>query len=178
MTPELLEVYNFAKNAHENQYRHAEVPYITHCIHVCDIVENFRNVEDFDLIVAQKIALLHDTIEDTNVSYNDVKNKFGKAVADGVLALTKNYNLDKILRLKDSLERSIKTSKETVIVKLADRADNIKIINPNWSKEKAISYLEDSKIIYSTLSPYAKNLIPFLNKSLSHYENLIKKYYK
>jgi GTP diphosphokinase / guanosine-3',5'-bis(diphosphate) 3'-diphosphatase len=51
-------------------------------------------------------ALFHDSIEDTNTSYNDIKNDFGKEVADGVLALTKNFDLPtKSEQMKDSLQR-------------------------------------------------------------------------
>lgn len=177
MTSDLIDVYNYAKMAHAKQTRHAEVPYITHCVNVCNIVENFSKKEKFNLKLAQKIALLHDTIEDTYVTYEDINKNFGKDVADGVMALTKNYNLDKHMRLIDSLNRAIKTSKEAVIVKLADRAHNIQKINPNWDKEKAYSYLDDSKVLYATLSPYAKNLKSFLDKSILNYETLINKYY-
>ncbi len=69
-----------------------------------------------------KCAILHDTIEDTKLTIKEVENRFGKNIADGVLALTKNEQdttvKDKML---DSLARIKKQPKEVWVVKMADR---------------------------------------------------------
>jgi (p)ppGpp synthase/HD superfamily hydrolase len=65
----------------------------------------------FNGTYAVQCALLHDVIEDTEVSYEQLHDEFGKAVADGVLALTKNKTSDKYSAMKDSIERIKKQSR-------------------------------------------------------------------
>lgn len=147
----------FSSIAHKNQeMMEPDVPYITHVISVAgNVLEAYYNgKEKFDLNLALKIALLHDTIEDTSITYDDVNINFGKEVADGVLALTKDSSLPKEIQLKNSIERIILSSKEAAIVKLADRINNL-MIKPNcWSNEKWNNYLEESKFIYENLKKY------------------------
>ena len=79
---------------------------------------------------------------------------FGKDVADGVLALTKNENLPKEDRMRDSLERLLKQPKQVQIVKLADRITNLQAPPHYWTKEKIVNYayLEYSAILKSSRS--------------------------
>ena len=104
--------------------------------------------------------MLHDTIEDTNVTYEMIENKFGKSIADGVSALTKNDSLDKSIKMMDSIERIKTNRKEVAIVKLADRVYNLRCAPKGWSKEKQIAYVEEGKVIYDELG--------FANKYLSN----------
>jgi len=82
MTDEALA---FAKKAHEGQVRkYTGEPYVTHCIAVSEAVA--AHVDDEDAIVA---ALLHDTVEDTDVTLEEIVEKFGERVAEYVWYLTK-----------------------------------------------------------------------------------------
>jgi len=85
------------------------------------------------------------------VTYNDLESTFGKEIADGVQALTKNKKLPKEARLKDSLNRIIQQPKEIWMVKMADRITNLQQPPTHWSKEKIKNYYEEAVLIHSTL---------------------------
>ena len=163
MIKDLEEVLMFASIAHEGQKMfEPKVAYVTHIVGVAsNVLEAYENGEDdFDLDYALKVALLHDTVEDTNVTYEMIENKFGKSIADGVSALTKNDSLDKSIKMMDSIERIKANRKEVAIVKLADRVYNLRCVPKGWSKEKQIAYVEEGKVIYDELG--------FANKYLSN----------
>ena len=80
----LTKAYNFALNAHKNQKRDAGEPYIIHPVAVADILTELKL--DSATITT---GLLHDTIEDTKVTYDSVKKEFGQEVADLVEGVTK-----------------------------------------------------------------------------------------
>ena len=97
-------------------------------------------------------ALLHDTLEDTKVTYDELLSTFGKAVADGVLALTKNESLaTKQEQMIDSLNRIKMQPMEVWMVKLADRITNLSAPPFYWTKEKKISYREEALLIHKEL---------------------------
>jgi (p)ppGpp synthase/HD superfamily hydrolase len=107
--------------------------------------------------LAVQCALLHDVVEDTGVSYEDVKDGFGTAVADGVLALTKNSNLPKDQQMADSLHRIRQQPAEIWLVKLADRITNLAEPPHTWSREKKERYRQEASQIHAALheaSPY------------------------
>ena len=66
-------------------------------------INSNRGDWDWDLLVCS--AILHDTLEDTNATYEEIEEEFGKSIADGVLALTKNNILPKDEKMKDSVKR-------------------------------------------------------------------------
>lgn len=161
----------FAINAHKNQKMMypKDMPYSAHIFGVCASAVNYcvneKNI-DWDLLV--QVALLHDCIEDTSVTYEDIKSKFGVAVADGVLALSKSKNLAKDA-IKDSVLRIKQQPREIAIVKMADRLFNIRDRVPVWNKEKQEYYLEDAKFILDNLSYASKTLSEALSLAIENY---------
>lgn len=116
----------FAEEAHEGQFRkYTNEPYIVHPKRVAQKVYLYKN-STLDMLYA---AYLHDTIEDCGVSYDTLKDKFCKSVADLVLELTNPSKKFPELVRKDrkSLDvRHLKTiSKEAKIIKFFDRIDNL-----------------------------------------------------
>jgi (p)ppGpp synthase/HD superfamily hydrolase len=108
--------------------------------------------EAIDADLAIKCAILHDTIEDTELKYDAVKNEFGEAVADGVLALTKNEKLEsKAAMTSDSLQRIKGQPKAVWAVKLADRIINLSPPPFHWTTEKRLKYFEEAKLIHREL---------------------------
>jgi guanosine-3',5'-bis(diphosphate) 3'-pyrophosphohydrolase len=95
---------------------------------------------NFNLEFAIKLALLHDILEDTPLSFKELEDTFGNIVATGVLALTKNASLDKKDQMEDSLDRIVKQGKEVAIVKLCDRITNLQKPPLKWDKEKIKKY--------------------------------------
>lgn len=175
---DIQKAYEFAKQKHTGQIRHSKngpIPYITHCENVYKIITNALSQEDADLKYAQILALLHDTMEDTQTSYQEICDLFGKRVADGVSALTKNPNLPKEQKLQDSLNRILLQEKEVAIVKMADRIDNITNLNPIWNKQKSLSYLSESVLIYNKLNKANKKFSNILLKTINNYKKLIDK---
>lgn len=86
----LISTINFAAVKHQNQRRKdpQQTPYINHPIGVADILANEAGVTD-DLIVLQA-AILHDTVEDTETTFEEIEGLFGKEVAQVVREVKKN----------------------------------------------------------------------------------------
>ena len=102
-----IKAYRFAAEAHNGQlYPGTNLPYLMHLSLVSMEVVGVLSAEsghDGDLAV--QCALLHDTIEDTHITYPQLAAEFGANVADGVKALSKDPTIEKSYQLTDSLER-------------------------------------------------------------------------
>ncbi|MDA0870095.1 MAG: RelA/SpoT family protein [Proteobacteria bacterium] len=149
----LKKAYEFAESAHATQKRHSGDPYISHPIAVANILAELRL--DGPTITT---ALLHDTIEDTNITYQDVETKFGKEIADlvdGVTKLSKLENQGKEITLGENFRKLIlATAKDirVLLVKLADRLHNMRTISSISSDEKRIRIAKETMEIYSPLA--------------------------
>ncbi len=131
--------FQYAYEGHNGQNRKSGEPYITHPLHValylCEL--NF----DKETIAA---ALLHDLIEDTDISYEDLKKEFGEEVADIVDGVTKldkiKYSSNEEAKADAIRKMVIAMSKDirVLILKLADRLHNIQTIeyHQDWKQEK------------------------------------------
>ena len=131
--------FQYAYDGHNGQNRKSGEPYITHPLHValylCEL--NF----DKETIAA---ALLHDLIEDTAISYEDLKKEFGEEVADIVDGVTKldkiKYSSNEEAKADAIRKMVIAMSKDirVLILKLADRLHNIQTIeyHQDWKQEK------------------------------------------
>lgn len=156
--------YWFAAQAHRGQLvPGTDLPYIMHVSFVSMEVIACLGIElhqDGDLAV--QCALLHDVLEDTNVTFEDVENEFGANIAKGVLALTKNTGLAKADRMQDSLQRIRQMPVEVWIVKLADRITNLAPPPAYWEKAKIKQYREEAIEICKALHEAS----PYLSKRL------------
>ena len=95
--------YKLGKTAHNGQKRTgSNSPYFQHCKNVFKIVSSLKNKEDINLTDMQIMALLHDTIEDTQVTREEIEKIFGFKIADGVWALTKNNERELICNVMDA----------------------------------------------------------------------------
>ncbi|MDB4921218.1 HD domain-containing protein [Mucilaginibacter sp.] len=146
-----LKAFKFASFVHNGQLiPGSELPYIVHIASVCfELSSILDEATDNDLIMT--CAALHDSIEDTNTSYEEIKKAFGLQVAEGVQALTKNYTLPKEIRITDSIERIILQPKEIWMVKLADRISNLNQPPSTWDKKKIENYYYQSCELYEKL---------------------------
>ncbi len=151
----------YASLAHKNQKMiDPDVPYISHTFGVVlNIFEaSYIGKEEFDIDFAIKVALLHDTIEDTDTTYEDLKKEFGTRIADGVLALSKNRSLPEDDQMEDCIKRIQKCEKEIAIVKLADRTFNVRDKPLTWSQERIKLYADESIMILNELGYASKYL--------------------
>ncbi|MCL2155026.1 MAG: HD domain-containing protein [Leptospirales bacterium] len=159
-----LRAIHFAAEAHKDQkFLGTDLPYIVHLSSVAMEVMGvicIENIKNPDLAV--QCALLHDTLEDTEIQFNDIEKNFGKDVAQGVLALTKNRELDKKFQMHDSIERIKLQPKEIRIVKLADRITNMESPPSHWTRDKIIDYKSEADYILKSLGSAS----PFLEQRL------------
>ena len=164
-------VIRFAGEAHGNQkIPGTALPYVIHLSNVC--MEIFAavcadEVENPDL--AMQCALLHDTIEDTGITFSEIEKAFGRSVADGVSALTKNHQLDKELRMADSIERIKHQPYEIWMVKLADRITNLQTPPSHWTGEKILSYRIEAEYIMQHLGSASTFLKERLKQKIETY---------
>ena len=126
----ILKAYDFAKEHHEGQFRKSGEPYITHPVEVAYIVTTLEL--DDDAICA---ALLHDIVEDTDVTREDIVREFGEGIADLVDGVTK---LGKIAHFLDKEEEQVENYRKffmamakdirVLMIKLADRLHNMRTL--------------------------------------------------
>lgn len=147
------EAKKFATLAHNKQTRKiTKEPYIVHPIAVSEtVVDWFSNKLNSDEIDILKTAgVLHDTIEDTPVKYEDLLDKFGIFVANLVNELTIDKSLDKNQRHKKNLNTLMNGSDFAKMLKLADIWDNMKTVNeePRWNKyrKESLEILNNMKL--------------------------------
>jgi (p)ppGpp synthase/HD superfamily hydrolase len=129
---------------------------------------------DGDLAI--QCALLHDTIEDTDTSYEQLESIFGVRVADGVNALSKNPALAKSQQLVDSLHRIVAQPTEIWMVKLADRITNLQPPPPHWTTEKIIRYRDEAIEIHTHLHSASPFLALRLAEKIQNYPEVLVRY--
>jgi len=113
---------SFAARCHEHQYRDdGETPYFSHPARVAMIVAQLFGCTDEAAIA---VAFLHDTIENSDLGYDDLKADFGTDVAAMVVALTKNKMLSDAEGERDYLDRLARADWRVRLIKLADQYDN------------------------------------------------------
>ncbi len=152
----------------------SQASYLLHLAAVAmEVMMADRFTQDFDLDFAVQVALLHDVIEDTPCSYEEVWDEFSRPVADAVLALTKNGQLPSDQQIPDSLSRIRGFRKEVWAVKLADRISNMHEPPPSWSREKKLKYREDARLILYELRGGNAYLETRLSGLIEDYESFI-----
>ncbi|NOK57883.1 MAG: bifunctional (p)ppGpp synthetase/guanosine-3*,5*-bis(diphosphate) 3*-pyrophosphohydrolase [Chloroflexi bacterium AL-W] len=149
----------FATIAHEGQTyggrtEGERINYLNHigsvAMEVIHAIQQTPTTLQADLAI--QCALLHDVIEDTAFGYDDIVQQFGTAVADGVLALTKDKRLpSKTDQMLDSLRRIQEQPYEVWIVKMADRITNLSHPPYYWDGKKIVSYQEEAELILQEL---------------------------
>ncbi len=153
MTP-IREAYELSADAHKNQLRRSGAPYIIHPLHVAIILAELEM--DKESIIA---GLLHDVVEDTDYTLEDIEKRFGPDVAllvDGVTKLTRLTlgTTDKLEMQAENLRKmflSMSKDIRIIIIKLADRLHNMRTLQfqkPEKQREKARETLD----IYAPLA--------------------------
>jgi guanosine-3',5'-bis(diphosphate) 3'-pyrophosphohydrolase len=150
------------------------MPYMVHLSNVAmEILMAAQNSTDFNLEFSIQVALLHDTLEDTSTTLQELESKFTYEIAEGVLALTKNEELPKSERMPDSLIRIKKLQKEVWAVKLADRITNLQTPPNDWDNPKKIKYKQEAIEIMQTLKGANSYLEKRLESKIEVYEKYI-----
>lgn len=159
----LLEAATFAAGKHANQRRKnsAATPYINHPLEVAEHLARVGGIEDEDILIA---ALLHDTIEDTQTTADEIRELFGQRVMKIVLECTDDKNLEKLERKRLQIVNAPHKSSEAKCIKLADKTHNLNsiLVDPptNWDRQRQMEYFEwADKVICGLLG---------VNKALDH----------
>jgi guanosine-3',5'-bis(diphosphate) 3'-pyrophosphohydrolase len=141
----LLKALEFAADKHRKQRRkdRAASPYINHPIALAKLLTLEGGVVDPEVLAA---ALLHDTIEDTRTSYEELKAAFGPRVAKTVLEVTDNKRLRKHTRKRRQIEHAASLSRSAKLVKLADKTCNLRDLGDRppvgWNKKRRREYFD------------------------------------
>lgn len=148
----------FAAAKHKGQTRKdGKTPYITHPIQVATILSKEAHENDPVLILG---ALLHDTIEDTNTSYEELVQEFGKEVADLVKEVSDDMSRPKMERRKSQEGKS--GSDRAARLKIADKTANLRdlVTAPpiGMSKEKKIEYANHARKVIESMREHPEAL--------------------
>ncbi len=152
---------NYAAAKHRSQRRKGADadPYINHPLQVAEILSGTGKITDVDILVA---ALLHDVVEDTETSPEEIEELFGSRVAGLVMEVTDDKNLPKAERKRKQVEKAPHLSDGAKQIKIADKYSNISDIvhNPpdDWSEERKAEYIEWSMEVFAGLRGVNKDL--------------------
>lgn len=150
----ILRAAKFAAEKHKYQRRKdAEAsPYINHPLALANVLAVEGGIYDRDVICA---ALLHDTIEDTDTSVDELRTAFGEKVTNIVLEVTDDKSLEKSIRKEEQVRHAPHISVEAKLIKLADKICNMRdiIASPpaDWSTERKRAYFEWAALVVAGL---------------------------
>jgi GTP diphosphokinase / guanosine-3',5'-bis(diphosphate) 3'-diphosphatase len=141
----LLKALAFAAHKHRDQRRKdaGASPYINHPIALADVLVNEGGVHDVEVVCA---ALLHDTVEDTATTHEELVNAFGARIARIVAEVTDDKRLPKAERKRLQIEHAPHISREAKLVKLADKICNLRDVAERppagWDLRRRREYFE------------------------------------
>jgi guanosine-3',5'-bis(diphosphate) 3'-pyrophosphohydrolase len=152
--PLLLRALSFAAHKHRDQRRKdAEAsPYINHPIALAEVLAREGGVADVEVLAA---ALLHDTIEDTATTFDELVENFGAAIAGMVAEVTDDGALPKAERKRLQIEHASSLSGGARLVKLADKICNLRDVAERppakWDMQRRREYFEWAKRVIDGL---------------------------
>lgn len=148
----ILQAARFAAEKHSRQKRKglAKEPYINHLIEVAELIAASSETLDTNLVMA---GLLHDTIEDTDATAQELEERFGSDVTGLVLEATDDKSLPKETRKALQIETAPHKSPRAQTLKLADKISNLRSILASppaeWSRERGRQYGEWARQVVS-----------------------------
>jgi guanosine-3',5'-bis(diphosphate) 3'-pyrophosphohydrolase len=150
----IFEALQFAARKHTHQRRKGgkDVPYINHPIDVATQLATVGGVTDPELLCA---ALLHDTVEDTETTNEELLDKFGEAIASLVAEVTDKPGLESQERKERQVAEAPFKSPRAKLIRLADKTCNVRDIcrhpPPNWSLERRRAYFDWAERVVNAL---------------------------
>ncbi|MFC3628487.1 RelA/SpoT family protein [Paracoccus angustae] len=148
----IRDAYEYGMRMHEGQFRHSGEPYFTHPIAVAAILTEMR-LDDATIVT----ALLHDTVEDTRSTKDDLAKTFGPEIAELVDGVTKLTNLELSSAQSKQAENfrklfmAMSRDLRVILVKLADRLHNMRTIR-SMRPEKQVKKARETMDIYAPLA--------------------------
>lgn len=163
----IVKAADFAAIKHKDQRRkdEAKTPYINHPIGVAKILTDEGGVTDVDVIIG---AILHDTVEDTDTTMEEIGQLFGEAVRRIVDQVTDDKSLPKLERKRLQIVNAPHKSFEAKLVKLADKLYNLRDLNRStpdgWDEERVVNYFKWAKQVIAGIRGTNKVLEDELDK--------------
>ena len=148
VVPALMEATLFAAEKHRDQRRKdaAKTPYINHPIMVVNLLAGVGGITDLETLQA---GMLHDTVEDTNTTPDELEKHFGAGVCSLVLEVTDDKNLEKQERKRLQIEHAPHLSPRAKMIKIADKIANLTdLLNSppaKWPEERMRQYVTWSR---------------------------------
>lgn len=150
----LLATIAFAADKHRDQRRKdaAASPYINHPIALANVLANEAGIDDERVLIA---AVLHDTLEDTETTVQELIRLFGQEIAEIVLEVSDDKALPKAARKQQQIDHAPHISRRAKLVKLADTICNLRDIahSPphDWSLQRRQDYFDWAKAVIDQL---------------------------
>ena len=153
----IFDALSFSANKHKTQRRKDKIgtPYINHPIGVARNIAFLVGLPPEIRIIAILVAILHDVIEDTNTTYEELVARFGKEVADGVLGVTNKKDLEKNESKKYEIERAKTLTLVEALVRVSDKMNNVGDIDKDkpasWTHERRVAYCHFAKDLVNNI---------------------------
>jgi len=143
----IIKALDFARLAHNGQKRDEGTPYIIHPVRVANILMHEIAQMKGDVICT---ALLHDVIEDCDITMKELRNNFNDHIAQMVKTLSKDTALENHKRVY--FESILKAESDVKLIKICDRLDNLRSLRFINNKAKIRRYLRDTEKKYFNIS--------------------------
>lgn len=150
-----IEACMFATRKHGAQRRKAVsrtvVPYVVHTFEAAQILTEC-GVTDEDVLIA---AVLHDTLEDTDTTKDDLSFKFGERVLSIVEEVTDDPSIEREAQKQVQIKAAPTKTYAAKLVKAADKTSNMRDLvrcPPNWSNERIVTYVQHARSVVSALN--------------------------
>ena len=176
ITSELLRALHFAADKHRDQRRKdpAASPYVNHPIAVAELLARVALVADPVTLLA---AILHDTVEDTETTFEELEREFGSRVRSVVEEVTDDKSLPKQERKRRQVEHAAHLSDRAKLVKLADKTSNVRDVAENpprdWSLERRSEYLDWAEAVVAGCRGTNAALERAFDDAIAHGRNVL-----
>jgi guanosine-3',5'-bis(diphosphate) 3'-pyrophosphohydrolase len=153
----LLHALDYAARKHTGQCRKGApgtTPYINHPIDVTHLLAEVGNIRDEDVLVA---SILHDTVEDTDATPEELERLFGPNVRRMVEEVTDDKNLPKAERKRLQIQHAPQLSPGAALIRLADKCSNVRDIHEappaDWPPSRILDYLSWAEKVIAACPP-------------------------
>ncbi|QYO66454.1 HD domain-containing protein [Leptolyngbya sp. 7M] len=166
----ILRVANFAAQRHRDQRRKGSdaQPYINHLLDVANMLCEIGGIDDPEVLAA---AILHDTIEDTETTKEELLQRFGKPITSLVLEVTDDMSLPRAQRKQAQIEHAPHLSPGAKVIKLADKISNIRDLTDHspvdWSRDRHLEYLDWAESVVAGLRGVNPSLEKYFEESVA-----------
>jgi len=157
----MIDALAFAADKHRRQRRKdAEAsPYINHPIALARVLSAEAGITDAKVLAA---AVLHDTLEDTETTYDELKERFSRSIAAVVREVTDDKTLPKAERKRLQIEHAADISRSARLIKLADKICNLRDMAfnapPDWPLQRRREYFDWAKAVVDRMRGTSKKL--------------------